>query len=283
MSYRRKLIKSKIDKIKAKKPVFKCAWFWIVVLCLVFIAVGSYFVLFYPGLQIKSIVISGNSIVKTQDLQKIILEDSSTGLINFWNVKINSRSIFLINADKIKNDILSKFSDIDKLIVNRNFPQTLSFNITERQSLGVFCNSVNECFSIDKNGIIFGSKVSSTENTTIIKQSAINNPQVLIGKQAISKTIMDAILNIKNDLKDNFQIDIETALIASATRLNISTSENWKVYLDLDPDYDINTQIKKLNLLLDGGISSTSRKNLRYIDLRPQGRAIVCDNKICGG
>jgi hypothetical protein len=83
-------------------------------------------------------------------------------------------------------------------------------------------------------------------------------------------------------LKDNFQINLEEALVTSPLRLDVNTSENWRIYFDLGPDSDINLQLTKLNLLLNGGISTASRKTLRYIDLRPKDRAIICDNNTCG-
>lgn len=281
-SYRKKHIKSKIHKIKPKKSIFKKPWFWIVLLCLIIILVVFYFALFYSGFQLKNIIILGNSTVKTQDLQDIVSEHANTGLITFWNVKITSRSIFLINEDKINKDILEKFPEIEKLTINKNLPQTLILDVTERKQVGVFCNETEQCLSIDDNGIIFGPLISLPVNTTVMRQT-IDNGQIFTGEQALAKNIIDIILKIQKSLKDNFQIDLREALIASPARLNIETNENWEIYFDLSAGPDISLQITKLNLLLSGGISASERKNLRYIDLRPKDKAIICDNSTCGG
>jgi hypothetical protein len=106
---------------------------------------------------------------------------------------------------------------------------------------------------------------------------------VFTGEDVVAQNIINAISKIQKSLKDNFQIDLKEALVASSVRLNVTTSENWQIYFDLSPESDINLQLTKLNLLLNGGMSADSRKNLRYIDLRPQDRAIICDNKTCGG
>ena len=62
----------------------------------------------------------------------------------------------------------------------------------------------------------------------------------------------------------------------------MNTSKNWQIYFDLSSDSDINSQLTKLNLLLNGGISADDMKNLHYIDFRPKDRAIICDNATCG-
>jgi hypothetical protein len=90
------------------------------------------------------------------------------------------------------------------------------------------------------------------------------------------------IYKIQKLLKDNFQIDLKEVALTSPIRLNVITQENWKVYFHIEENLNIDSQLVKLNLLLDGGISDLSRSNLRYIDLRPEDRAIVCDNNTCG-
>lgn len=64
---------------------------------------------FYSGFQLKNVVVFGNDKAKTFDLQELVFNDANTQLINFWDIKIISRSIFLVNDDKISKDILKKF------------------------------------------------------------------------------------------------------------------------------------------------------------------------------
>jgi cell division septal protein FtsQ len=281
-SYRKKHIKGKIHRIKPKKSIFKKLWFWILFLILIIVLTGAYFILFYSGFQIKNIIISGNQKVLSSDIKNLASNDINSKILYV----INSKSIFLVDNKKINKDILDKFSEIEKVNVKRNFPQTLTINIAERKEIGTYCPSASsgqagsQCFLIDENGIIFEQSAASPDSF-IIRQ-ILENGQANIGQEAVAKDIMSAIYEIKKNLKDNFQINLKTAMVASSERLNIATNENWQIYFDLSTDSDINSQITKLNLLLKNGISSDSRKNLRYIDLRPKDRAIVCDNRICG-
>ena len=124
--------------------------------------------------------------------------------------------------------------------------------------------------------------VINDSNTTIVKQNT-GNTQVILGQEVVASNAISAIYKIQKMLKDNFQIDLKDVLVTSPVRLNATTRGNWQIYFDLGPNSDIDAQITKLSLLLSGGISPDNMKNLRYIDLRPNARAIVCDNSTCGG
>jgi cell division septal protein FtsQ len=282
MSYRKNHIKSRVRGIKPKKSILTKLWFWLAVLFVAIIFSAIYLIVFYSGFQIKNIIISGNNKIKTQDLQEVIFNDAHTGLINFWGIRISSDSIFLVDENKINTDILKRFSSIRRATTNKSLPQTLTLYMVERKPVGVFCTSNNQCFSIDSNGIVFDPPTVLPINTTVVRQ-AFGDSQIFTGEQVVSDYIIKAIYDIQKSLKDNFQIDLTQALIISPVRLNVKTNQNWQIYFDLSPNYDISTQLKELGLLLNGGISAASKNNLRYIDLRPKDRAIICDNITCGG
>ncbi len=290
-SYRKKNIKSKIHKIKPRKSILKRRWFWFSILILIIVSVIIYFSFFYSGFQLKNIIISGNIKVKTSNLYSVAYEDANTNLISLGKIKITSRSIFWIDESRINRDILAQFPDVERLTMNRDFPQTLVLVVQERKPVGVFCPSSSDdfsaqtnlgCFLIDQSGVIFNPLAVITSGMTIVREN-MGDSQVYAGQGVVTKNAISAIAKIQKTLKDDFQIDLTQALITGPVRLNIDTGENWHIYFDLSPDSSVDTQLSELGLLLNGGISADSRKNLRYIDLRPKDRAIVCDNKVCGG
>lgn len=282
MSYRKKHIKTKIGSIKPRKSIFKKIWFWLAVLF--FIIAGSVFYtcLFYSGIQVKNISISGNEKISEQELKNFVLERANTGLINFANINIWSRSILLVNNSLLRKSILEKFPIIEKLDIKKDFPNSIILGITERKPIGVFCTQDEKCFLIDQSGIIFEPVSFASENITVVRQ-LISSAEVFTGEEAVSQNMITAIYNIQKSLKDNFKIDLAEALVTSPVRLNVKTNENWQVYFDLSSGSDIGAQITELNLLLGQEITEDGRKNLRYIDLRPKDRAIICDNAVCGG
>ena len=291
-SYRKKHIKHKISKIKHpkgdKKSIFKNKWFWMFILFLIIVSSSLYYLFFYSEFQLKNIIVSGNSKVKENDLQDIVNRLADKKIIDFANIKVNSKSIFLIDKNIVKSDILKEIPDIESITINKKLPQTLTLNITERKPLGAFCpnsfatGSNIGCFSIDQAGVIFDPLLSIPDGSTIVRQ-AMDNGQIFAGEKVVAQNIISAIYKIQKNLKDNFQINLTEALITSPVRLNVNTNKNWKIYFDLTPSSDIDSQLSKLNLLLGGEIPADSMSNLQYIDLRPKDRAITCDNKTCGG
>jgi cell division protein FtsQ len=289
MSYKKKQIKSKIHRIKPKISILKNIWFWILTSSFLVIIIFLYFLFFYPDLQLKNVTVSGNEKIKTEEIQSFVFDATNIKIINFLSIKIDSNSIFLINKNKINKNILEKFPAIEKITITRNFPQTLNINITEKKPVGIYCyflevDQIDKCFSIDENGIIFEPLEEVDYNTTIVRQM-INNKQINVGQEAISRDVMNMLYKIKKTLQDDFQVDLREAVVNSYTKLSITTNEGWKIYFDIGTGSDIDSQITKLDLLLKDGFSNTAegntRNNLKYIDLVPRDRAIVCDNNIC--
>ncbi|MFA6190090.1 MAG: FtsQ-type POTRA domain-containing protein [Candidatus Staskawiczbacteria bacterium] len=282
MSYRKNHIKDKLHRAKPKKSIFKMLWFWILLLILIVIISGFYFLFFYPGLQIKNILISGNVKINTQNLNDATYNYIEKELASFFNIKITSKSILLVNTKEVNKKILEKFPEIEKLKINKKLPQTMTLAIVERKPIGAYCDQIsNNCFMIDPTGTIFELLTTIPADTTIVRQNMATS-QAFLGQKVISQNIITAIYKIKENLKNSFQIDLKEALVTSPIRLDVNTSNNWKAYFDLSPKADIDAQIKKLNLLLGGEIATDNIKNLKYIDLRPKDRAIVCDNSTCG-
>ena len=272
-SYRKSHVKNKIHKIKPKKSILKKLWFWLLILFFVVIFSILYFLVFYPGIQVTNVVVSGNGEIKTQDLQGIILNNDNTGLVKFWDLNVISKSIFLINTDKLGKEILNKFPIIEKVTVNKQFPQTITLGITERKPVGVYCADTSDnnqqCYLIDQNGVIFeGIDLNLLNvNFPVVRQTLQDN-NLYTGENVVQQNVISAISQLQKDLQDNFKINIKDALITSPLRLNVTTDEGWQIYFNISGDPDTASQITKLNLLLNGSITPDIRKTLQYIDLR---------------
>jgi cell division septal protein FtsQ len=291
MSYRKRHVKFRIHKAKPRKSIFKRLWFWILILFLIIVFTGCYFLIFYSGAQIKDIVIFGNQKVATSDIENLISGNISHRILGIGDWQISSKSIFLIDSDKLSKEILNKFPVIEAAEIKRKFMQTLQLQINERAPVAVFCQADEnaapeneDCYFIDKNGIIFEAVHAVPQEMAIVRQNT--HVALFIGEKAVQGNIMDLFVNAEKNLKDNFQISIKNAKIVSPAKLNVQTDEGWLIYFDLSENFDIDSQITKLNLLLSNKLSAGpegyTRKNLRYIDLRPRDRAVVCDNSACG-
>jgi cell division septal protein FtsQ len=259
-------------------------WFWVLFLTLIIVISCFYTVFFYSGFQVQNIIISGNQKVNTEDLRNIIIESTNREIFRLGDFKISSRSIFLVDEGKINEEALNVFHTIEKLAVRRTFPQTLNIVVYERDAAGVFCGDNLQCFMIDRSGIVYQKvAIDQLDSSWVIIRQTMAGRNIFTGEGVVAQNIVDAISKIQKDLKDNYQIGLKEALISSPIRLNLTTDKNWQIYFDLGQGSNISLQIKKLDLLLSGGISESEMKNLRYIDLRPTDRAIICDNATCGG
>ena len=275
-SYRKSHIKNKIHKIKPRRSIFKRLWFWVLLFFIIFVLSAVYLVIFWSGFEVKNVVISGNDKIDSKELQETVLSNSTTGLVKFWNLDLISRSIILLNTDKLDKQVLEKFPLIEKISIDKRLPQTLALQITERKPLGVYCSGQSgnnqQCFLIDQNGVIFESLGTVPGDFVIVRQVLQDN-NLYTGESVITQNAVDAISKIQKDLKDDFQINIKEALITSSLRLDVKTDGGWEIYLNLGSDPDIGSQITKLNLLLNDKINSDIRKTLQYIDLRFKDRA----------
>jgi len=268
MSYRKKHLKNKIHKIRPKKSIFKKPIFWYSFLFLILLSVAVYFLLFYQKFQVKNITILGNEKANGQEIENIVLNETNKKIINFLNFNVTSESIFLVDTENIKKQVLNMFPVIEDVKTDKNYPDSVNVQIKERKPFAVFVSQNNkDYFYIDESGVVFEKLQGFEQNMTAIRQ-LINSADAIIGKEAVEKNIMKAISSIKKSLNDKFQIDIREAFISNPLRLDIKTGENWQIYFNLGPDADIDLQITKLNLLLTGEISQEARKNLEYIDLR---------------
>lgn len=273
MSFRKSHIKNKIHRIKPKKSIFTRLWFWIAVLIFFIMCAGIYFCIFYSGIQVREILISGNVKAGTYDLQNFVANSVNKKIFGLGSLQVSSKSIFLVNEKKLDEKILNNFSVIDEIKFKKNFPQTISVDIKEKKPVAVFCQNATsqECFFVDDKGVIF-ENASNYQNMFIVRQM-LENKVAKLGDNVVNKNVVDVILKIQKNLKDNFQIEIKEATIATFLRLNVKTSEGWQVYFNIGEGYDINMQITKLNALLKGEISPEAQKGLEYIDLRFKDRA----------
>ncbi|MSU60389.1 MAG: FtsQ-type POTRA domain-containing protein [Candidatus Staskawiczbacteria bacterium] len=265
MSHRRKHLNQIVKNLRPKKRIWKSPVFWAVVLCLVIVASFIYLVFFWSKFQIQTIQIAGNAKVQTQDIENVIAPNVHKKLLRLFH-----GSIFVVDTSKITADILNAFPVIEKVDTQKKYPDSVAVSIIERDQFAIFCENRNSsgCFSIDKNGVIF-EKLQTIPKDVLLLTQEPEGKEMVVGEAAIDKKIMDGIFQIQEDLKNNFQIDIQGALVSNP--LIVRTSENWKLYFD--PDGDMPSQITKMNLLLKDQILPSARKNLEYIYLQYNDRA----------
>lgn len=255
-------------RIKRKKNILKAPVFWLAFLILVVAGTMVYFLVFFGKVQVKTIIVSGNEKVSTSDIEGIV----NNG-INKKILFLNSKSIFLANTKKISSKILETYPAIFSVSIAKRFFDTLVVEIAEKVPAAVFCKSdktFDDCYYLDKNGIAFEKTENSPSKYLIVRQNAFEK-DIVLGQAVVNGDMVEKLANAKNDLENNYQITLKEADIVSEDRLNITTSEGWKVYFNLKGD--IGLQITKLKLLLYKELSKEARARIKYVDLRFGDRA----------
>lgn len=100
----------------------------------------------------------------------------------------------------------------------------------------------------------------------VIILSLVEEGALVLGKKILIPQILELILKIKKDLRENLKIEIKDFTIVSERRLNVRTDENWEIYFSLEKDTTL--ELTKLKVLLEKEIPLEQRRNLEYIDLR---------------
>jgi len=261
VSYRGKHIHPKIRGLKKKKRFFQNPIFWWLMLFAILIFGAVYVLLFMPSFQVEKINILGNEKIKNHDLEAITTKDINKKIFGIFY-----KSIFMVNPSLITKHLLAALPGVENAAVQKSLPQTITVRIKERVAYATFCQQENTCFLIDANGIIFEPLEHTADGQMVIKVSS--DATFLLGQQAVAKDIMDSIVKIQENLKNNAKVDSSKVLVGNP--LVVTTGESWRIYFN--PASDIDLQITKMNLLLNGEIPVATRTKLQYIYLQYKDR-----------
>lgn len=254
MAKKRKSVKKRF-RVKKKKSIFKSKLFWILLLSALSAGGLAYLLIFSQVFQVKEINISGNLIISNEQLLKVIEPNIRKQII--WETK----SIFLIDLNKIEQEILKQFPEIENIKLKRRLPELLISEIKERQIFAVIRLPSGKIFSVDKYGIVFEER--QRQNDLLIDFS--NEKELVFGENIIDPEKLKAISKIKDSLQK--QLDIETEkLLFLGDRLNVTTSQGFEIYFGFTTD--VEDQIFNLEMLGKEKLKIEDLQSLEYIDLR---------------
>ncbi len=245
-------------RIKKKKSIFKNRFFWFSILILIILGSVFYFLFFSDFFQIKKIIIAGERKILKEKIELLVEKKLEKKML--W---LKTKSIFLVNFNEIKKDILNNFPQIVKVEIKRRFPHSLYIGLEERLGAAIFCQE-DQCFLLDKEGIIF-EEISKNESNFLRIKTIELKEKLGLGERVIDGDLLSKILEVSSKLKD-LKIFVEELFLVSDEKINIKTAEEWEIYFN--PKGDFNWQLIKLKAVLDKEIPQEKRKDLEYIDLR---------------
>jgi len=246
-------------RVKRKKSIFRNRFLWSGILIFIFITSSLYFLFFSEIFQVEKIIVTGEKKVSKIDLELLVKEK-----LEKETFFLKTRSIFLVNLNEIKENILNSFPQIAEIEISRGFPDTLNVVVVERFCLTIWCQE-GQCFLLDNEGVIF-EEIFDFDSKTFQVKNLAQVPELKLGDKVIEKEKLNQILNIESRLEDNLKIPVIAVALVSEERLNVETSEGWEIYFN--PQGNIEWQLTKLGAVLEEEILPENRKNLEYIELR---------------
>jgi len=228
-----------------------------VVLALV-IFVGTGFLSRADFMQIKSFEISGAENVSQENIKSFV-SNFASGTKLFFIPKSN---IVLFNKDNLSSALLSKFKEIEKVKINKNFLSgEVSLYIVERKGEFLWCAEDGTCFNMTKDGLVFENS-AYLGGKIIFRGILIGDPTM---KNFATPETMKAYLDFIGALKMGdlsvFSISIESSDKAVA-ETNIGD-----IYFTPDAK-DLSVVAENVILLIKEIKSKNSSSTFQYIDAR---------------
>jgi len=252
------------DNLAQKKRRHFFIWLSAVLTVLVLLSGFIFYALFYSGwMDITSISINGLKTLTADQVLPGISSAIEEEILPILHIKYQ-KNAFFFNPERIRADILSQFQVIKEVSVIKNYPHSISINITERTPIGTWCFT-DGCSYFDDEGALWGKALKSSGSLLL----TVEDNRVYAGQQkAIDKDFFENIKKAVAGLGDlNIKISKVVILADSITDFQIYTVRGY--YIIFTVESDIAKQIEVLKIFLN-----EKGQNFRagYIDLRIEGR-----------
>lgn len=248
----------KLYRVRKKKSILKNRFFVTAILGFLTVSGIFYLTCFFSFFQIKEISISGNSKIPTQVLSALI-EQQIPQEVFFAEM----RSIFLVDSERIKTEVLAFFPNMENIEIRKNLPDSLKITIKERGAAAVLKQG-EKYFLMDQTGVVF--EETATSGDFLIIEDGGFQGEIQLGKQVIFPKMLSQILETEKSLREKQNLPSATIGIFSEQKVVFGTVESWEIYFNFKKD--LNWQISGLTSLLENKLPPEKRKELKYIDLR---------------
>ncbi len=266
----------------------------ILVYFFIFLAVliGLVFLSRWKKINIENVVISGNEIIDTEALDKVVRSDIAGNYL--W---IFPKTNFLIYPkNKIKNDLALQFKRLSNISINEKNFKTLEINVSEYEGEYTWCGDVlppasaggaqaslpavggeinNKCYFLDTNGYVFDEAPYFSGNVYLKFFGKIDrNTELATGFSFLPHTFEKVISFVDNLQKMGLKIsavfvktDGDMELYLSS---GVSLSNMPKIIFKANADFEKLAENLQAALSVEPLQSDFKKKysSLQYIDLR---------------
>ena len=216
--------------------------------------------------QIKSVVVSGNSAVATENISKFAGTEMNVKYL--WIIPTDN--ILLLRRKEIENDILNNIKQIGSVKIYTKGIDKINITVVERQANNLWCKGIpadsKSCYFMDSDGFIFEDAPQFSANTFPKYFGLIltDNP---IGQYYIKNNFKN-ISALFNTLK---RISFPPKYFVAITEHDFEIYLSYQGKILRNDERSFESQLVNLQALVDNGYIKTdtnSINKIKYIDLR---------------
>ncbi len=237
-----------------------------------FLSAGVSALFYVPKFRVQNVSVRGNAVLSGNEIAAEV-SDALNG--RYYGI-FPRGNILLVPKEEIISRLLSAFPRIKKVSLDRDFPDSLIVNITERKPAALFCGEEPEepaspptspspggnqsepeggCSFIGEDGAVF-EKAADFSGSVYVK---------FYGKKNTKKVPFFEKLARFAAAASGEGADISKVVFGKDALREFYSSEGWRVLLNEGDDFE--KAAANLKLALEEQIKE-KRKNLDYIDLR---------------
>lgn len=260
-------------------------------LCIVLLFLGMLYAIFFtPVLAVKNVIVEGNKAVNGSEIQEAVLSFTGRKILKIFN-----NNLFFVSSADLKSIIVNQYDNIESVEIEKKYPATIKIIIKEKPADIAWCNKIKiekavieknisadqflaseipQCYLSDENGLIYkkiGDNIPSN-SVKVFQDESINE-----GSKIADENLKNFIRNIFYNFNDKTGLNLAYLyMLPPASReLHLVTSENMKIYFDLNRSAD--EQLSDLSAFIKDELKKKDNKSINYdyIDLRIVDRIIV--------
>ncbi|PIR68086.1 hypothetical protein COU49_02820 [Candidatus Nomurabacteria bacterium CG10_big_fil_rev_8_21_14_0_10_35_16] len=243
--------------------------------------VGLIFISRIDKLNVNTIIITGNKVVDTEAINKIVEEN----IFGYYLYFIPKSNFLLVPKNKIKNDLTNQYKRLQNISFNTENPNVLAISLSEREGKYIWCGESmpdfsleaeeKPCYFTDQEGYIFdlAPYFSGDVYFKFFGPLGLNEGESPLGLY-FSKDIFTKLVSFKNILVD-FDLKPNSVLVKNNGDIEIYLSSSNKTNpprIVLKSDFDLDKSSENLQAALATEPLKSDIKNkyssLLYIDLR---------------
>ncbi len=212
-------------------------------------------------LEIRDIQVSGNSVVKSEEIISIANEEIKGNYFYLYSKK----NFALYPKKKIEEKILSQHKRIKSVSMEVSGFETMNISVEERNPEFLWCSHLDECFFVDDTGIIFDKSPNFSSDVYFVFRNGIEGDP--IGQRVFDEDTFFKVLEFIDGLE--ILSFTPSVLYIDDNNLEIFVSKDSSILVRADDDLE--RSLSNLESILnDPKLELVNGKdfNFSYLDLR---------------